>query len=83
MASQTLKRILRPYQSLTEVKDRIKNLEDEVQECRKLNLRLAELCDVMMEMLLPAAERDEKEVAAILERYRSGVADPIAWRSRR
>jgi hypothetical protein len=83
MASQTLKRILRPYQSMAEVRDRIKNLEDEIQECRKLNLRLAELCDVMMEMLLPAAERDEKEIGAILERYRSGVSDPIAWRSER
>ncbi|MGH3414754.1 MAG: DUF6752 domain-containing protein [Marmoricola sp.] len=80
MAPQNLRRLMRPYQSLVEVRQRIQDLEAEVQENRQLNLRLAELCDVMMELLLPVADRDEKEVAAILERYRKDVSDPIGWR---
>lgn len=60
---------------------RISELEAEVQECRQLNLRLAELCDVMMELLLPVADRDEAEVAAIMERYRESVSDPIRWKT--
>ena len=34
---------------------RVAELEDEVQECRQLNLRLAELTDVVQELLLPVA----------------------------
>lgn len=56
---------------------RVAELEVEVQECRQLNLRLAEICDVVMELLLPAAERDEAAVAEILERYRSSVTHPL------
>lgn len=57
---------------------RIERLEAEVQECRKLNLRLAELCDVMMELVLPAATRDEARIAEVLERYRHDLGDPTA-----
>lgn len=57
---------------------RVADLEAEVQECRQLNLRLAEICDVVMELLLPAAERDEAAIAAILERYRGDVGNPLA-----
>lgn len=56
---------------------RVAELEAEVQECRQLNLRLAEICDVVMELLLPAADRDEAAVAEILERYRSGIGNPL------
>lgn len=59
------------------LRNRVRALEEEVQECRQLNLRIAELCDVMMELLLPVAERDEKAVAEVLERYRNGVGDPL------
>ncbi len=37
------------------LKDRVAVLEEEVQECRQLNLRLAELTDVVQELLLPVA----------------------------
>jgi hypothetical protein len=52
---------------------RIGELEDEVQECRQLNLKLAELCDVMMELVLPVNQRDETAIAEIVERYRRDV----------
>ena len=37
------------------LRERVAVLEDEVQECRQLNLRLAELTDVVQELLLPVA----------------------------
>lgn len=48
---------------------RITELEAEVQECRQLNLRLAELTDVVQELLLPVAQRDDDRIAELMERY--------------
>ena len=55
------------------LKERVAVLEEEVQECRQLNLRLAELTDVVQELLLPVAERDEKRIAEVMERYAKGL----------
>jgi hypothetical protein len=55
------------------LKERVAVLEDEVQECRQLNLRLAELTDVVAELLLPVAERDEQRIAEVMERYAKGL----------
>lgn len=55
------------------LKERVDVLEAEVQECRQLNLRLAELTDVVQELLLPVAQRDEKRVAEVMERYAKGL----------
>ncbi len=52
---------------------RVATLEEEVQECRQLNLRLAELTDVVSEMLLPVAERDEARIAEVMEKYSRGL----------
>ena len=56
---------------------RIRALEAEVQECRQLNVRLAELCDVVTELLVPLADRDEAAVREVLDRYRADVGDPL------
>ena len=58
---------------VAELRARVAVLEDEVQECRQLNLRLAELTDVVQELLLPVAQRDEERVAAVLEKYSQGL----------
>ena len=55
------------------LRERVAVLEDEVQECRQLNLRLAELTDVVEELLLPVAQRDEQRVSAVLEKYSKGL----------
>jgi hypothetical protein len=47
----------------------VNELEAEVQECRQLNLRLAELTDVVQELLLPVAQRDEARITEVMERY--------------
>jgi hypothetical protein len=51
------------------LRERVAVLEAEVQECRQLNLRLAELTDVVQELLLPVAQRDEQRISAVLEKY--------------
>jgi hypothetical protein len=56
-----------------ELQARVAVLEDEVQECRQLNLRLAELTDVVGELLLPVAQRDEARIAEVMERYSKGL----------
>ena len=55
------------------LKQRVRRLEVEVQECRALNVRLAELTDIVTELLLPVAARDEEKLAALLEKYRQSV----------
>jgi hypothetical protein len=56
-----------------DLRRRVRRLEAEVQECRALNVRLAELTDIVTELLLPVAARDEEKLAALLERYRASV----------
>lgn len=58
---------------ITALQERVQVLEDEVQECRQLNLRLAELTDVVGELLLPVAQRDEAKVAEVMEKYARGI----------
>jgi transposase len=50
--------------------DRVARLEAEVDELQQLNLRLAELTDVVQELLLPLARQDPDKAVELLERYR-------------
>lgn len=59
-----------------DLRARVQALEEEVQECRQLNVRLAELCDVVTELLVPIADRDDAAVAELLDRYRRQLGDP-------
>jgi hypothetical protein len=58
---------------VAELEERVAVLEDEVQECRQLNLRLAELTDVVGELLLPVTQRDEARIVEVMERYSRGI----------
>lgn len=49
---------------------RVAALEEAVQENRALNVRLAELTDVVSELLLPVAARDEEKLEELLGKYR-------------
>jgi cell division protein FtsB len=51
------------------LRQRIEQLEVEVQECRALNGRIAELTDIVGELLVPAARRDEEKLGELLARY--------------
>ena len=48
---------------------RLEDLEAEVQECRQLNIRLAEVTDLVEQLLLPIAAQDEEKIAAAVEKY--------------
>ena len=61
---------------LTQLEERVAELEAEVQECRQVNLRLAELTDVVAELLLPVAQRDESRIDEVLRRYHDSVGVP-------
>ena len=60
-----------PAQSrdVEELTARVTSLEEEVRECRRQQLRLAELTDVVQELLLPISQRDQAKVDEVLERY--------------
>ncbi|WP_395656136.1 DUF6752 domain-containing protein [Nocardioides sp.] len=45
---------------------RVEALEEEMQEARRLNRRLAELMDVVEELLVPLSQRDQARVDAYL-----------------
>jgi hypothetical protein len=54
---------------LDDLQRRLEELEGEVQECRQLNIRLAEVTDLVEQLLLPMAARDEDRIAAAVEKY--------------
>jgi len=51
------------------LRERVADLEAEMQECRQLNRRLAEITDVVAEVLLPAEQRDEDRLRTLLTKY--------------
>ena len=59
---------------LARLRQRVADLEAEVQECRQLNLRLAEVTDLVSELLVAVADTDDPRVAAAVARYRAGVS---------
>jgi hypothetical protein len=58
------------------IPQRIQALEAEVQENRRLNRRIAELTDVVAELLVPIADRDEDKVRELLAGYRNSTLAP-------
>jgi hypothetical protein len=52
------------------LQQRVAGLEAELAASRALHLRVAELTDVVTELLLPAGASDERLTAGALQRYR-------------
>lgn len=55
------------------VRARLAALEVEAHENRQLQRRVAELTDVVTELLIPIADRDEARVQELLTDYRAGL----------
>jgi hypothetical protein len=55
---------------------RVAALEEAVQDNRALNVRLAELTDVVTELLVPLADRDEDKARELLADYRRTTLAP-------
>lgn len=60
-------------QKVEELEAAIAVLDEEVQEARRMNRRLAELTDVVQELLLPAAQRDDERLRERLDSYTSSL----------
>lgn len=54
---------------MAELEERISELEDELQEARRLNVRVAELLDIVEELVVPIAQRDEAKLQAYLDSH--------------
>ncbi|HEV8056435.1 MAG TPA: DUF6752 domain-containing protein [Nocardioidaceae bacterium] len=61
--------VTRLESQLALLRERVNELEQEVQEQRVLNRRLAELADIVQELLLPAVHRDDERLAALMDDY--------------
>ncbi|MEV5003678.1 hypothetical protein MRBLML1_004342 [Nocardioides sp. LML1-1-1.1] len=59
--------------SRSSLQERVRALEAEVQENRQLNRRIAELTDVVAELLIPLEARDQAKVDEVLKRYQQGL----------
>lgn len=55
---------------------RVARLEEEVQESRRLNQRLSDVIDVVTEVLVPAADRDDERMRAALVRLDQTISNP-------
>jgi hypothetical protein len=68
-AAKLMARVTGVDRELRRLLDRVATLELEVQETRRLHQRLAELTDIVTEVLVPAADRDDDRINAILAKY--------------
>ena len=73
-------RVSRLERALTEQREgfetyrrRVETLEAESHDARQLQLRVAELTDIVQELLLPAAGRDEQRLAELRQKYTSSL----------
>ena len=56
-----------------ELRARVEDLESSIAELRRHHLRLAELTDLVQELLLPVAARDEERIAAAIDQFQQGL----------
>ena len=66
-------RIRRAVARRAEVTTRLDELETAVEENRRLHRQVAELTDVVAELLVPLAESDDEATKAVLKRYRAMI----------
>ncbi|HET7350892.1 MAG TPA: class I SAM-dependent methyltransferase [Marmoricola sp.] len=71
--TQTRSRIRRAVARRAEVTTRLDELESAVHENRRLHRQVAELTDVVAELLVPLAESDDEATQAVLKRYRAMI----------
>jgi len=58
-----------PMRRIDELEERLRVLEQDNVELRRHNLRLAELTDVVQELLVPLASRDQEAIDAAIEKF--------------
>lgn len=60
-------------EAVRRLEERVAALEEDLAAVRRHHLRLAELTDVVQELLVPAATRDEAALAEAVERFRTSL----------
>ncbi len=68
-AIATRGQLLALHKRVGELQAEVRGLDAEVQETRRLNRRLAEVIDVVQEVLVPAANRDDERLRRLLDEY--------------
>ena len=66
----------RYVRNATSLPEWLRELRSSVQENRRLNRRVAELTDLVTELLVPLADRDEEQVRELLASYRETTLAP-------
>jgi hypothetical protein len=61
------------FRSVAQLEQRVADLEADMSEMRGHNLRLAEIADVVQELLIPLASRDEVRVQEAIERFNKSL----------
>jgi hypothetical protein len=59
--------------AVAQLRKRVTELENEMQETRRLNRRVAELLDIVEELLVPLAQRDVEKVQKYLDSHASSL----------
>jgi hypothetical protein len=59
--------------SVAQLEQRVADLEADMSEMRQHNLRLAEIADVVQELLIPMSSRDEVKVQEAIERFNKSL----------
>lgn len=52
---------------------RVESIEAAIAELRRHHLRLAELTDVVQELLVPLASRDEERISKAIDEFQQGI----------
>jgi hypothetical protein len=63
---------LRSDDRIARLEAQVAELQDSVEENRRLNERLSDVLDVITELLVPAIDRDDARVVEALEKLQNG-----------
>lgn len=58
---------------LQDLRERVESIEASIAELRRHHLRLAELTDLVQELLVPMASRDEDRVTEAIDKFQHGL----------
>ncbi len=59
--------------SRRELEERVAALEAQATELRRHHLRLAELTDIVQELVVPLASRDDEQIARAIEKFHESI----------
>jgi hypothetical protein len=59
--------------AIRQLEQRVADLEADLTEVRRHNLRLAEVVDVVQELLIPMASRDEARIQEAIARFQESL----------